>query len=68
MGMQALPTYDVPGIGNRLQEEWEGEVVGKNGAFVHVGVDREGDLRGVGVREGSDEGVADENMGFGDLG
>lgn len=68
MGVQALPLFEVPGIGQGLEEDREGVVIGKNGAFIHVGVNRERDVRGVGMSKDSDEGIAGEDMGFPELG
>ena len=68
MGMQALALSRVPEVGQRLEENREGVVVWGNGGSGHVGVDGERDVGDVGVREGSDEGVAGEDMGGWELG
>lgn len=64
MGVDALSWKEVMGVRERLEEEREGEVVGEDGVAVHVVVYGERGVRNVGVGEGSDERVVNENMGF----
>lgn len=64
MGMNALRLYRLAGVGEGLEEEREGVVVGKDGEFSHVGVEGEREERGVGVGEGSDERVENEDVGW----
>lgn len=69
VGMDGLRLSEVLGGGEGLEEEREGVVVGEDGVAVHVGEDGEwgeGVMVVVGVGEGSDEGVEDENVGSGD--
>lgn len=68
MGMHALPLLEVPKVGQRFKKEREGEVVWKDGVCVHVSVYREWGMRrsrSRGMREGSNERIANENMGSG---
>lgn len=64
MCMNALRLYRLAGVGEGLEEEREGVVVGKDGEFSHVGVEGEREERGVGVGEGSDERVENEDVGW----
>lgn len=68
MGMYALAFNEALKVSQGLEKEREGEVVGKNGVAMHVGVNRERGVGGVVVREGPNEGVADEDMGLGVMG
>lgn len=70
MGMRALPLFEVPRVGQKLKKEREGEVIWKDRVGVHVGIHRERSMkkRSRGMREGSHERIANENMGSGQLG
>ncbi|KAF8393348.1 hypothetical protein HHK36_021591 [Tetracentron sinense] len=46
-----------------LKNEREGEIVWRIGAFVHMGVHRNGSMRRMSMRKGSNERVADKDMG-----
>lgn len=60
--------FKITEVRQGLEEEREGVVIRSNRVFVHVGVYRKRSVRDVGVREGSDESVANENMGSVELG
>lgn len=60
--------FKITEVRQGLEEEREGVVIRRNRVSVHVGVYRKRSVRDVGVREGSDESVANENMGSVELG
>lgn len=68
VGMHAEPLSELPRVGQGLEEEREGEIIGMDGVFAHVGIHRERNVRDAGEREGSDENVADEDMGSREVG
>lgn len=68
MGMHALAFPEALKVSEGLEKEREGEVVRKNGVAMHAGVNRERGVGGVVVRKGPNEGVADEDMGLGEMG
>lgn len=63
VAMHAEPPSELPRVGEGLEEEREGEVIGTDGVLAHVGIHPERNVRGAGQRKGSDESVADEDMG-----
>jgi len=63
-----LALFKITEVRQGLEEEREGVVIRSNRVSVHVGVYRKRSVRDVGVREGSDESVANENMGSVELG
>lgn len=63
MGMYALSLFKIMGVRQGLKEEREGIIISKYTVFLHVGVDIERGVGDVRVREGSNESVANENMG-----
>lgn len=69
MGVHALGVFQLAGVGQGLEEKREGVVVGKDVGFLHADVNGERDMmRGLGVGEGSDEGVTSEDVGWSELG
>ena len=63
MGMYALSLFKIMGVRQGLKEEREGIIISKNTVSMHVGVYIERGVGDVRVREGSNESVANENMG-----
>lgn len=49
-------------IGQGLEKEREGVVVGHNGGVSHVGIQRERKMWGFRVGEGSNEGIVNEDV------
>lgn len=68
MGMHAKAMSELPRVGQGLEEEREGEVIGMDGVPAHVSIHRERNARCAGESEGSDESVADEDMGSREVG
>ena len=68
MCMYTLALFKIVGVRQGLKEEREGVVISKYRVFKHVGVYIERGVRDVGMREGFNESVANENMGSGELG
>lgn len=62
MGMHRLSSFQLTEVGQRLEEKREGVIVGDEGVAVHAGVDGVREMRDAGVGEGSNEGIADEDM------
>ncbi|KAJ4957314.1 hypothetical protein NE237_014097 [Protea cynaroides] len=60
--MNGSPIIKVSEVRERFQKEGEGEVIRRNKGIEHASVNGNGGLRRIGVREGPDEGVADEHM------
>ena len=63
MGMYALSLFKIMGVRQGLKEEREGIIIRKNTVSMHVGVYIERGMGDVRVRDGSNESVANENMG-----
>lgn len=64
MGVDALGLKEVTGVRERLEKKRKSEIVGEDRVAVHVGVYGKRGVRNVGVGEGSDETVVNENVGF----
>ncbi|KAJ6680188.1 hypothetical protein OIU79_019825 [Salix purpurea] len=68
MGMDTLAFEVVPTVRQGLEKKREGVVIRKDRVGVHVGVNRVRNVRVMDAREGSDERVANENMGSMEVG
>lgn len=55
--------FKITEVRQGLEEEREGVVIRSNRVSLHAGVYRKRGVRDVGVREGSDQSVENENMG-----
>ena len=66
--MDTLAFEVVPTVRQGLEKKREGVVIRKNRVAVHVGVNRVRNVRVMDAREGSDESVANENMGSMEVG
>lgn len=63
MGLYCLAMFEVSEVREGLENEREGVVIGRDGGLVHLGVDLDGVLVQLGMGEGPDEIVANEDMG-----
>lgn len=63
MGLYCLAMFEVSEVREGLENEREGVVIGRDGGLVHLGVDLNGVLVQLGMGEGPDEIVANEDMG-----
>ena len=68
MGMYAFPLFVLTEVRQRFKKKRESEIVRKNGVFIHMDVYRERFMRSMGMREGFDKRIANENMGSTNLG
>lgn len=68
VAMYALALFKLTEVGQGLEEEREGVIVRNNRLSVHAGVNKERVVRDARVSKGSNESVANENMGSGKLG
>lgn len=67
MGLYCLAMFEVSEVREGLENEREGVVIGRDGGLVHLGVDLDGVLVQLGMGEGPDEIVANEDMGSEEL-
>lgn len=63
MGLYCLAMFEVSEVREGLENEREGVVIGRDGGLVHLGVDLDGVVVQLGMGEGPDEIVANEDMG-----